>query len=69
METEETKPKECAACQRELDLGVDAITLSYGVVGPRGIVPLRDAKLFCSESCLESYVCDEHVEALPRRIP
>ncbi len=66
---ENTKPAHCAACQRKLDLGAEAVTLEYVVIGPRGLVPLREAKVFCDEDCLQRYVTDEEPEHLKRRIP
>ena len=69
MEKEETNPKQCVECQRELNYGVEAVTLEYVVVGPRGLVPLRETKLFCDEDCLQRFLNDEETEHLPRRIP
>ena len=69
MEKEETNPKQCVECQREFSYGVEAVALEYVVVGPRGLVPLRETKLFCDEDCLQSFLSDEETEHLPRRIP
>ena len=69
METENTTPDQCVHCQRKLDLGVEAVTLEYVVIGPRGLVPLRETKLFCDEDCLQRFVSNEEAELLPRRIP
>ena len=69
MEKEETTPTRCARCNRQLDLGVDALLLDQGVIGPRGFVPLGERKFFCDEDCLERFVSDEDVVRLPRRIP
>ena len=61
----------CANCRHPLDLGVDAIHLERGVVGPRGFVPLGEIILFCGEECLRGYFTDNNkdTEYLPRRIP
>ncbi len=69
MKEEETKPTECVECRRELDLGVDAVALNYGVLGPRGFVPLGERKFFCDEDCLRRHINGGEVEHLPRRIP
>ena len=54
---------------RKHDLGVDAIALDDGVVGPRGFVSLGDRRFFCDEDCLRRHASDEDVPQLPRRIP
>ena len=69
MEIENTKPKQCIECQRELDFGVEAVTLEYVVIGPRGVVPLRETKFFCDEDCLQRFLSDVESEQRPRRIP
>jgi len=70
METEEKENHlTCARCGRELDLGVDAVALEYGVIGPRGFVSLDDRRLFCDEDCLRRHLGGDEVERLPRRIP
>ena len=69
MEKEEAKPLRCVHCDRELVLGVDAVMLETGVVGPRGFVPLDERKFFCDEDCLENHLSDEDVVRLPRRVP
>ena len=69
MEKEETNPKQCVECQREFQYGAEALSLEYAVIGPRGLVPLRETKLFCDEECLLSFLSDEESEQLPRRIP
>lgn len=56
-------------CQRELDLGVDAIALQHGVMGPRGFVPLEDRVFFCDEDCLEGFATSEEIVKIRRRIP
>lgn len=69
MTTEDIKAKQCTECQRTLSFGVEAVTLEYVVIGPRGLVPLREAKCFCDEDCLQRFLSDEESEHLPRRIP
>lgn len=69
MEKEDTKRKQCVECQHELNLGVEAVTLEYVVIGPRGQVPLRETKIFCDEDCLQRFLSNEESEHLPRRIP
>jgi len=60
----------CLNCERILDLGVDLISVEKGVVGPRGVVPLGDAELFCSEGCLiEHFTDDTEQFQLKRRVP
>ena len=69
MEKEEIKLNQCAGCQRELDLGVDAVVFEYGVIGPRGFVSLGERKFFCNEDCLRRHLNNGDVERLARRIP
>ena len=60
----------CAECRKPLDLGVDVLTLEPGVIGPRGVVPLGDAQLFCSEACLRGHLgTGEPPATLKRRVP
>lgn len=69
METENSKLKQCIHCQTELHFGVEVVALEYVVIGPRGLVRLRETKLFCDEDCLQRFLNDEESEHLPRRIP
>ena len=69
MEKEDVNTLRCAHCDRQLDLGVDAVTLETGVIGLRGFVQLGERKFFCDEDCLEHFVSDEDVVRLPRRVP
>ncbi len=59
----------CEECQRELDLGVDVVTVEKCVVGPRGIVPLGETTHFCSEECLSRYFSDTNISTIPQRVP
>lgn len=63
------KEPHCEECRRDLGLGVDAVGLQHGVMGPRGFVVLDDPKFFCDEDCLERWLTDEEVIPLKRRIP
>lgn len=62
--------KKCVECQRVLELGVDVLCVEEGVIGPRGIVPLKDLLFFCSDPCVAEYF-GAHVETtkLSRRVP
>ena len=68
-EKKSREPSKCAHCRRELDLGVDAVLMQHGVMGPRGFVYLDDLKLFCDEDCLERWLTDEEAIPMKRRIP
>jgi hypothetical protein len=59
----------CLQCRRRLRLGVDVWSVEQGVIGPRGVVPLEAALLFCGEECLSKYFNGAEVEVKPRRIP
>ena len=63
------KIRTCANCRRTLDLGVDVLIVQEGVIGPRGIVPLTEGLLFCSEACLKDYYDLSDLQEIPRRIP
>lgn len=69
MEKEESEAPRCTECRHDLDLGVDAITIDHGVIGPRGFVPLGEKKFFCDEDCLRRHVGAADVKQLSRRIP
>ena len=60
----------CTNCRRELDVGNDVWSLHEGVIGTRGVVPLADPEVFCSEACLRAHFDEgENVATLARRIP
>jgi hypothetical protein len=59
----------CANCDRELDIGVDAIRVDEGVMGMKGFVPLEKTLLFCCEKCLIEYYDLGNLSSMPRRIP
>jgi hypothetical protein len=59
----------CANCERELDIGVDAIRVDEGVMGMKGFVPLEKTLLFCCEKCLIEYYDLGNLASMPRRIP
>ena len=69
MDSNENDAKTCTRCGRTIDLGVDALAVTEGVMGPRGFVPLEESRFFCSEDCLTIRVDDTQIEKLPRRIP
>lgn len=49
---------------------MDVLCVEEGVVGPRGIVPLKELLFFCSDSCVADYF-GTHVDRakLNRRVP
>ena len=59
----------CTNCKRTLDLGVDALTVQEAVLGPRGIIPLGELLLFCSETCLMDYFDLSDLVEVQRRVP
>ena len=61
--------KTCTNCERELDVGVDAIQVDEGVMGMKGFVPLEKTMLFCCEKCLREYYDLSDLPSAPRRIP
>ena len=65
------KNRICSACDKEIQLGEDVVTVERGVMGPRGLVPLQDAEFFCSERCLVEDLSGGLIErkTLPRRVP
>jgi len=62
------KTNTCANCQKTLHLGVDVLTVQEAVLGPRGIVPLGEIILFCSERCLLDYFDLSGLEEVQRRV-
>jgi hypothetical protein len=52
---EKQKDIECCACQRSIDYGMEAVQVQNVISGPRGLIPLGEALVFCSEECHESY--------------
>ena len=61
----ETK-KLCANCERELDVGVDAIRIDEGVIGMKGFVPLDKTMLFCCDKCIRDYFDLGDLPSMPR---
>jgi hypothetical protein len=59
----------CANCLRELDIGVDAIQVSEGVMGMKGFVPLEKTFYFCRDDCLSGYYDVSNLPSMPKRIP
>jgi len=64
----ETK-KLCANCQRELDVGVDAMRIDEGVIGMKGFVPLDKTMFFCCDKCIRDYFDLGDLPSIPRRVP
>ncbi len=62
MNEEQEEDPQCAECRRELYLGLDALRLQQGVVGPRGFIVLDKPTFFCDETCLARYLNDEPAE-------
>lgn len=80
METEEmTEPGQdsrkfgrCAHCRSNIEYGEDLYTVEFGVMGPRGVVPLDAPLVFCSTDCVIAYFRDEEdhpIRQMPRRVP
>lgn len=70
--TEQPKQFRCQACRQRIDFGKDLINVQSGVHGPRGVVPLGEAAVFCTPQCVGAYFRDAASEDLPeapRRIP
>ena len=59
----------CANCERELDVGVDAMKIDEGVIGMKGFVPLGKPLFFCCEDCISSHFDLGGLPSVPRRIP
>jgi hypothetical protein len=72
--SELSKQKEmcCENCQSTISFGSDLITTEKGVNGPRGIVPLGEILVFCSEKCVSDFFNGtpaDDLPGIPRRIP
>ncbi len=61
--------KQCANCLKELNVGVDAIHVSEGVIGMKGFVPLEKILFFCCDNCLSAYYDVSNLPSMPPRIP
>ena len=59
----------CANCLRELDISVDTIQVSEGVMGMKGFVPLDKTLYFCRDDCLSDYYSTNGLPSMPKRIP
>ncbi len=59
----------CETCARPLRLGSDAISVQRCVIGPRGIVPIEDLRLFCDDECLHDRAAEDEPSPRSRRIP
>jgi hypothetical protein len=62
--------RRCAACNRELRFGDDAVVIENGVFGPRGFVPLGNKTYVCDHVCLAAYAAGSatHIERIKRRL-
>ena len=66
------KKMKCGNCESKIDYGRDLIVLEKGVHGPRGVVPLGEVMIFCSDRCVAEYFGEEPAVKRPRfppRIP
>jgi len=63
------KKKKCANCRRDLDLGVDVLSVGEGVIGMKGFVPLESPMFFCCEKCLKEYIDLDDLPSMPGRLP
>lgn len=61
--------KKCANCNRELEIGMDAIRVEEGVTGTKGFIPLENVLFFCCEKCLRDYFDLSDLPSRPSRIP
>lgn len=59
----------CKECDKRIEYGGDLIAVEKCVSGPRGMVPLGEILIFCSEECLSNYYCDYDGRALPKLPP
>lgn len=76
MELEEIENEElprkfgrCARCHSSIEYGEDLYTVEFGVMGPRGVVPLEAPLVFCSRECVVAHFRDEDDERPPRQMP
>lgn len=60
---------ECEECGSAIHMGRDVIRVQQGVMGSRGVVPLVDEMLFCSEECLKRSYAPEPAVTMRRRLP
>lgn len=71
-EDKDTGQLRCNECRKSIEYGADAITAESCVNGPRGLVPLGERLVFCSEECLSSFFSDSNLsdlQSVPPRIP
>ena len=59
----------CANCLHELDVGIDMIQVSEGVMGTKGFVPLEKVLNFCCDDCISAYYDVSGLPSIPPRIP
>ena len=59
----------CANCQRELDVGVDAGMWVDGVMGTKDFIPLENMLLFCCDQCHRDYFDIGSLPSVSPRIP
>jgi hypothetical protein len=60
---------QCGNCRRQLDIGVDVLSVEEGVIGMKGFIPLEKSLLFCCEKCLCEYFDLNDLPKYPGRIP
>ena len=57
--TSEESQNRCVACERDIQLGEDALVVEEGVLGHHGLVPLKEVLWFCSEDCIAAHFDEE----------
>ena len=55
MEESKTDKLQCEQCRKEVHFADEFITVEKSVSGPRGVVPLGNVFVFCSDECVAKY--------------
>jgi hypothetical protein len=69
IERENQKEVNCSACQRPIDYGMEAVQVQNVICGPRGLIPIGDALVFCSDGCHESYFNNIEIKTEDDQMP
>jgi len=55
LKLKEREKVECNACGQAMEYGAEGVQVQHIICGPRGLIPLGQAFVFCCDSCHEQY--------------
>ena len=59
----------CHTCRRHMEYGAEGVQVQHIICGPRGLIPLGQAFVFCSDECHESYFNNSESQPEDEHLP